>query len=102
MGASVAVGLELAEEIVTCRRVGNGVDNSVGSAELCDDLLRGGVAAVVAGFADEQDGTAVVIVSLVQHVGCVFDGIESSDASSTGLDGRDCGADLYGVGGEAA
>jgi hypothetical protein len=52
------------QKLIPSWRVGDRVDDGIGFSQLPDDLFGRRVAAVVARFADEQDGAAIVVFTL--------------------------------------
>jgi hypothetical protein len=74
--AAAATVFQVVEDLGLSWAEGYGIYDGVGAAERGDDLGRFGDAAVVAGFADEQDGVAIVVFAGVEEFGRVFDGIE--------------------------
>ncbi len=57
-------------------REGEGVDGGVGLGGGAEDLFEGGLAAVVGGLTDEQDGTAVGGGLLLEETERVGEGVE--------------------------
>ena len=74
-----------------------------------DDVLQGGVhqgslepdfAAVIPGFAHDEDDSAVAPGAVPEHVDTAVDGVDHAAAGTAGLDAIDGEFDLVGVVGE--
>jgi hypothetical protein len=75
-GSAAATVLQIVDDLGFSWSECDGIDDGVGAAECGDDLGRLDFAAVVSGFADEQDGVTVVVVAGCEQLGRIADGVE--------------------------
>lgn len=102
-GAAASTVLEVVEDLGFAGAEGYGVDDGVGAAELGDDFGGFDFAAVVAGFADEKDGVAVMVFAGIEEIGGEGYGVEGGGGGVVaGVELGEGGGHGAGVGGEVA
>src|SRR5581483_1809630 len=99
--SSVSELVRFVFDLGLCAGKAERINRGVGVAELVERFGEVDVAALVEGFAEQEDGAAILRRLLAQEVGGEGHGIEDGGAVVAGLDAVELGGDLAQVGGEA-